>query len=517
MTIDDPCINFTLAGFFGPPDEHIRWIHPLAGLLLKNLYSLNGAVPWFCLFHLTLISCGLSFVMYSLLQTHELAEAVALFAIFFMVDAAFLSSLQFTSTAFVVAQGAMALLLAYAKTEQLKLRKELLVLASLLFLVCFMVRWRVAEISLVISAGFLFLCSSAIPPKNAKAALYTLAISLMLGELLHLGFVLDYEINAAWRGFFRWHETVNQFADFDHVNPTKAELKNAHWSENDLSMMKNFMFLDSSVFNNQTAQKILASSKTTFRASLNPDYFVRELNRVLLDSKSLVSLAAFLMVNFTLFSKPKDWLMNLIPVSIILVIDGLLICFLKAPQYVFTPLFGFPLVTIMLRARQGFLSTQSKRIIFLVLALILASSVIVMQQDEARRAKNRRTILLREIEKIAPNSKEFYLLLPFSFPIANIDPLGNPIEILNGLNFDFSSRIYPLKKRIITGFGSTDLRSLIGNPNSRFAASDYLDSINQIVRFCAEHYRYEVKFKQVYHSQELHYGIYQPQLNESRE
>lgn len=512
MTIDDLSMNLILAGFYGSPDEHVRCMHPVIGLILKYLYSTNQTLPWYALFHLALISFGLSLVLLSLLLTFRVEESMALFAVVVFVDIAFLSGIQYTSTAFLLAQGALALLLASTKNDFKGKSGTLLVLSGLAFVVSFMVRWRVAEISLLIATAFILLLHNMKTRQRTKLAIVTIATSFALGELVHYGFVTYYENNPEWKGFFRWHENVNHFADFDHVRPERSALLNARWSANDLAMMKNFLFLDASVFNNQAAETLLSKSKTAARANLSGDYIGKELNRVLLDPRSLVSLAAFSLTNFALFRKSNDWFFNIIFLYSVLAIDGILICLFKAPQYIFIPLFGFPLVATILRAPKGFLAPVKRRIAFLTMTFILASSALVIQQDDARRSKNRRIMLIREIHNIHPTAKEFYVILPFSLPLTNLSPFDNLSDILKGFNFDFSSRIYPLKKRVICGYGATDFLSVIGNPSSKFAASDYIDSINQIVSFSAEHYRLKVKFKQIYHSDELHYGIYEPHV-----
>ncbi len=512
MTIDDVTMSLALAGLTGAPDEHIKCMHPIIGFLLKGLYLSSQSIPWYGFFHLLLHSIGLSFILYALLLSRKTAEALVLFCIFFFAAISSLCAMQYTSTAFVLAQGGFVLMLAFAGNLSGTKRRHLLVLSSFAFLVSFMVRWRVAEISLCITLVYTVILYAKHKFSNAKEALIAIVIIFALGEALHFGFVCFYETDPNWKGFFKWHGIVNDYADFDRVKADSAALSKANWSNNDLAMMRCFTYLDTSVFNNQTAGAVLSASKTTARANLNQEYIAKELARLFSDPSSVISLVLLALANFGLFITGKEWLKNAVLLAVVLAIDCVLICLLKSPQYIFVPLWGFPLLATLLRAPPECLSSKRRLVAIGAVALACIVGICVLQQNEARQARNRRLILIREIANIKPTPEQLYILMPFSLPISNISPFDNPLQIFKGFNIMNSSTIYSLQARQLKRFGTHDFRKLISNPDVRFLASDYVDSANQVEKFAAEHYHLKVKLNTVYHSDELHYGAYKPEV-----
>lgn len=515
MTIDDVTMNLVLAGLTGPPDEHIKYIHPLLGHLLKALYLSNNKIAWYALFHIILHSSALSVIFIALLHRRKFAEALGLFCIFFIADLAVLCQMQHTNAAFILAQAAFAVTLSYADNPQDQNSRKLLITSVFFVLLSFMMRWRAAEISLVITLLYLLILHGTSLSKNAKEALFATMIALAAGETLHQNYISFYETDPNWKGFFRWHEIVNEYADFNRVKADTQALQNANWSNNDLAMMRSFNYLDPKIFNNDTAEIVLSAAKTTTRANLDQNYLVKEVLRLLCDPGSLVSLTLLATCNFVIFVRRKDWLMNAILLSVILLIDGFLICFLKNTQYIFVPLWGFPLLTLLLRAPADFASSKPRRIVAAICVLLCFAGALTFQQNRSRQAKNRRAILLREIAQINPTRQQLYILMPFSLPITYISPFDNPLEIFKDLNLMNSSLIYSLQARQLERFGTTDFLKLINNKNVRFLASDYVDSARQVEIFSDEHYKLKVKMVPVYHSNELHYGAYKAVVERS--
>lgn len=524
--IDDAYMCITASGFGGAPSEYIKWMHFLIGLLLKWLYLWNKEMPWFGLFHLLVHFYGLTVIYCLFLATRRRSQATILFSIFLITCYwSILTNLQFTSTAFVAAQAGFLCLLACFEENMLtgRSRSAFLGLGIFGLIVTFMIRWRVAEITLLLTA--LLGIIRHVPKERRKLLHFAVVIALTFfaGELVHATNVHYYEKNPRWSGFFEWHYIVNEFADFAHIKPNPEVLKGVGWTENDFKMMNSFIFPDAKIFNNTKARVVVSKCKDPFAALANHQMLLRETSRLLSDPYSLIAIVAILSFLFCGLQTRQERICSLLFLSAILFLDGCLIAFLKFPQYIYLPLWGLALLQMLFfttgekEKAPSWLDGQNsfgKRAIFPAISCLALVIIGLVHKDTVRKAHHSHLTLLNEIGKIKPRADQLYLHMPNTLPVSDIGPFQRPQAVLADMNISPAMFIFPRDSDKLQSFGINDFESMLGNPNIFYLSSDYMDSIQLLSTFCLQHYGKHVDFVETYHSQSLHFRIFKARIVE---
>ena len=113
---DDVFLMYTLAGGYGEAPTNLLhynhiW-HPALGWIVKSLFAVLPAINWYTVFLVIIQAAGCSAMVYVLLKRSQLFIALLFYILFFFfVEVRVLLSLNFTSSAWVLASGGYALLL----------------------------------------------------------------------------------------------------------------------------------------------------------------------------------------------------------------------------------------------------------------------------------------------------------------------------------------------------------------------------------------------------------------------
>jgi hypothetical protein len=113
---DDVFFLYTLAGGYGEPPTNLLhynygW-HPALGWVIKSLFEVSPGINWYTIFLLSIQITGCVILLYILLQRVKLLTALLFYMVFFFfIEIRILLSLNFSSSAWVLATAGFMLLL----------------------------------------------------------------------------------------------------------------------------------------------------------------------------------------------------------------------------------------------------------------------------------------------------------------------------------------------------------------------------------------------------------------------
>lgn len=181
QTSDDTESQLALSGLsLSPePNGHLRYTHAVFGQLLAILYRLNNCFPWYAMY---LYSAHLVGIAAAWLALQRIGGGPWRGGVFWLlllfVELPFLQHLQFTTAAFILAQGALLLLRTAEQAPDRRLAD--LVLPLLLFSVAAMIRWEAALLSAIVSLPIFYAERPELWRRRILLALVMLSLPVLL-------------------------------------------------------------------------------------------------------------------------------------------------------------------------------------------------------------------------------------------------------------------------------------------------------------------------------------------------
>lgn len=262
QTYDDPQMLFSLLGmvWLPAPSPLLLYSHPYIGKLLLQLYAALPAIPWYVLYLLAALWAAHLVLLYLLLKKQPPLPALAGYFLFFMlVSAHLLLHLQFTlSAALLCVAGFFLWMDGIREASRGQLWTGMLILLAGSMIRAYSC-WLVLALLLPLAALQLYAGTG----RQRLEGLISLLLALPLFVAIQLGATSCYS-SAEWQQFGRFNQLRAQFVDYLAVERIRDEgerkqlLARHAWTENDYLMLREWFFMDSSLYNIQRFEDILA-------------------------------------------------------------------------------------------------------------------------------------------------------------------------------------------------------------------------------------------------------------------
>jgi hypothetical protein len=524
QTNDDAAFMLMVSGqvLSSEPSELIYWFHPFLSYTLAWLYRLNGKVPWYGLMHLGSLVFALWAILYAVLLKGCSWQRVGLCLLCVVsLGLPFITSLQFTKTAFLAGLGGILLLattLQQDSSYRISWYRRFFRLASGIFLLILslFIRDRSLMLACVASLPVIgFLAWSAWKTGTTRRFLTVLAsVSFVL---LTLGFIAlsIYTQSPGWDRFNRLNPLKSAFLDYQHVSyttTTQPYFQEVGWSENDYRCLMSWWYVDPQVYSPEKMQAIVAHFPPTTRSSAEIHTALRSFaNHCLAEGTTWVVAplcAALALLGFRSLTALVVLLATLGGVGLVL---GFLAVFLKLPPYICQALVTTPCwVALWLSADRQKLSPASSwhfvrqtcgglLVGVVLMVLLLRSDTPLAKAVTTSRTIMQTNLALRKaLGHLAPTPSLTFIVWG-SFPYEAILPLEshNYLRGLRGIAIAALNQS-PVQQRMLEAQGISDLPRALFERDDVFLSFDSNNQITILTEYLAEHYGVAVTFTPVF-------------------
>jgi hypothetical protein len=505
-TNDDPVMSLIVSGkvVSNQPDEHMVFTHFLIGLVLKQLYLLLPAIPWYGIYLFAVHACAHVATVYVLFKQRLTWPWLSIYFVYAaVVGLLFLNALQFTTTAFLATQSGLLLgLYAFMQAAKGESRSALRCGAAgaAFLLLAALIRWHV----------FLMFFSLAIPAAcmlawsyRRQTRLLVIAgglVASMLVVLVGLSWLNDayYESDPRWSDFYSYNELrarINDLAWVYYSPETAHVFPKVGWTVNDYAMIQSWFYDDPAVYNAAKLQELLDAYPWT--ETNRGGNGVTDLLGALAGDPHVLPLLALVAFMALMLGHNKEGQTALLLTCLWVVGMLCAITFLRKPPppRVYLPMLAFPAalaltlgpalrgsaarsaalwwrwkISIPQFAFQKKLSITTRRVIpaaCVVLAAFGAMSSLSRQLDRRARVYERSQKLHQELAALASQPDKLFVGWATSIPFEVLNPLDSlqSLSHLHMLQFGWTQQCAfhaDMKAR----FGITDLpRDLLDRPD----------------------------------------------------
>lgn len=445
MTTDDLRMSFIISGKYGmlEASDYILFSNVLIGKLLKFLFSVFKSDSLYGYYLLTLLFFGNTSINYMLLKRQGFRNGFTYFLLFFFCVSVFMIlNLQFTIVACFLA---IVGVLFVASWNNLSEKKDLyLYLGSAFLIASSLVRFDSFILILVLSS-FYFLYDF-LKVKKLKLSHY------ILGAIVGLAFLLQqYSVNCynSTDRFYEFNAERAKITDYgvqerltnEELHPA---LKQANWSNNDLRMMNNWFFSDTTIYSLENTSKFTKQCGTGLKEfKLSKLYLIDDIKENYL---LFLLMLLFLMILIFRLGQKKAVIMNVI-FCFLLIIGLLSFMFFymrNPPLRIFFPCIAFLVITPLLFLQDGegdSLSSKTRKFTyygFLFLFVIISS------------------LFVRKNFKVSQNLNVRYAYLK-DFKLRNIQLTNYFIFDWGGFPYD---RLLPIESSVVSAFLEKDMKVL---------------------------------------------------------
>ena len=270
QTNDDPQMEMIAAGRGSglSADEHLVFSNVLIGHLLKILYTVAPAIPWYGSYLLGIQVLAYATLLYCVMRPGFTAWRLTLFLLYFAAVGIFsINQLQFTAVAGLAAQcGLLALLTALReRSERPAARVAGLILAAvgLIFLGSLV---RLACVVPVVIVA----CACAVGwlgwPRRRTVLVPAVATAAVCGALVCAAAAYNnayYNRDPAWRAFWRYNALRLQFNDYRlirYTSQTAPIFDAVHWTKNDYTLMLRWFYDDPAIYSEANLKHIVEAT-----------------------------------------------------------------------------------------------------------------------------------------------------------------------------------------------------------------------------------------------------------------
>ncbi len=445
-------------GFCNAPDEHLIFSNALIGLALKYLYTIAHNAPWYGIYLLTIHFLAHAALLYSTIIWRYSRRNIGLLFLFQLtIGVYFITSLQFTTTAFFAAQaGALLGLTALVKRagDPTSRLWPMLVASGGMIVLGALVRFDAFVATAVVMAPVASIILWKFARRTAlRAAIAWIASTVALALAAQAFHSHHYQQDPAWRGFFAYNALRVNFNDYcvTHFDDgTKPVFDKVHWSENDHAMVVNWFYDDPKIYSSENLRTVLTSydwqSETTLFAKLRKSFHF-------LFADTSLRVIFLLLPCFMWFAcrRGEGWSLILIYLaSALLVLLSIHLAIKEPPNRVYYPLLTFSLPLTLFCGRCGgwsrdasaqaavswnwrerlelprsFSSSISAIPYALILVAMCATLVHLCHLYQRGLAFAKSNHALRnEIAELQPDDSQLYVA--WNLPLEHVSPLDSP-------------------------------------------------------------------------------------------
>jgi hypothetical protein len=519
-TSDDVGMSMVSAGlgFAERPDDHLLYTSFIIGRCLNAIYSISPDLPWYALYLLA----SQTLAMVVIIRLLPGRGSLLIPALFLLSCLRPVEMLQFTTTAALVASAGSLLLLTGAEHSHKKgwiLR--FLFPALMLFALSALIRHLSTYLILLLTALVVVVKSLASLDRRklligllsvAAAAALTLTLSLLNGY---------HHSKGEWKNFYRMthlHYNLFETGRTKSDSPeTKAAIKKAGWSANDIAMFNNWFSLDPDLFNPNKLARLDQILPQAHNKTDPLDVFL-QLKWLLAD----ITMAPMLLVIALAIPCLKRSRFSIKSSMIFLTgIAGLLIFFIvesKLPPRLVASVLGYTslifLWCISPRKLSPLFDLSSQRksvIIGLCLALLLIPLHDRYKKDWVR-TKEGSTSIASALSKLDAKKENLYFHWPACLPLEKLLPFDNLRQyFLPELNLVFLGSDPALIAGRLKRRGIDNFVREIDRPGVFVISNAELNKL--MATYIAEHHHKKATFQLLPEQSQLPLQIYKSSLS----
>lgn len=475
---DDTYMLYTLGGGYGePPSNQLHYNHvwhPWLGAMVSKLFQLVPGINWYTIILLLFHLAGCSAFLYVLLKKAKPLTAIFFFLLLFVfIEARQLLSLSFTGTAFVLATGAMSLLV-YQLQQSLRLGSAV-IFALILLLLAGMLRLQIVWLVIALFASVAITVFNRQQIIRWGLLVAVLAVSLWGLNKLHEQYYTrhidgwkeqEQFRQALFYGYNR--QLVNNAGNGIFTDSTEAQL-----------FFAGFLY-DSVRFNTERINKI--SRGITRNRSFTSKEDLKGLYWFFIELR--VYLALFAVLFFVLFYHRQcrviqKWLLSFLA---FLLIHTYLFIYLKVTLPIHYGLLSFLLIAMVLQFKKEeyfFASTQKLKIPLFILFLLLFGWMGKRLMTENEDNKNKYQRFLCATNELNMNPDRLFIATDDAFPL-NYFYIWNTPKQYPAANLLYKDRLIThTYLQTLKRFGITNLQEALLNNKNVFLVGTALPALEK--------------------------------------
>ena len=512
QTNDDIGMTFLASGkgTSPSPNEHLRYSHVIFGMLLKFLYGVTDAVPWYGLYHFVVHFFAMAALLYAVLSSEKSLKRYLFFILYFLsIEVFFLTNLQFTVTACIAAQSAVILYITALNEDRKRL--WFLYLASMIFFIigCMV---RSSGSLLILLLGLPIISHLAWKNRKNRSRIIQMAIfwAVLIVTVTGLkSFERNYYNNdPAWSDFFEFNSMKSRIIDFDHISYTRENqhiFKEVGWSQNDFYTFRSWFYADEELFSTENVRKIVEQFPAR-KSNVSIAVIMSGFANVFSKGWLFIIVAAY----FLLFVKGGRGHRRAILSTLVLIVVMMawLIYAKRLPARVFQPMLSYFAVLCLYFGDMHLRHlSKSRKILHRVFLLFFAVAIFygaTLMYGESVSAREHSESFRATIDTLAPKKDQLFIVWGASLPYVDILPFDTMdfMENFNLISLGTTLRT-PVTKARMKEFGIDNIyRAPYEKKNIYFIVRNnkYLFLYTQFVK---EHYDVDIKFRYIFTSDDF--------------
>ena len=429
MTTDDLRMSLIISGKYGmlEASDYVLFSNVLIGKLLKFLFTIFKSESLYGYYLLTLLFFANTAINYLLVKKQGFKMGIFYFLLFFFSVSVFMIlNLQFTIVAcFLATTGVLFI----ASWNNLNEKKNLyLYLGSTFLLVSSLVRFDSFILILLLSA-FYFLYDF-LKGKRIKLSHYFLGAIVGLTFLLQQYSVNYYNSTDHFYEFNAERAKITDYGIHERLNSEQLSLalKQANWSNNDLRMMNNWFFSDTTIYSLENTSKFTKQCGTGLKEfKLSKLYLIDDIKENYL---LFLLMILFLLILIVRVGQKKVVIINLS--FCFLLITGLLSFMFfymrNPPLRIFFPCITFLIITPLLFLQDGegenFISKTRKYAYYgFLLSFVIISVLFTKKNFKVSQDLNVRYAYLKDFKLRNKQLTNYFIFDWGGFPYDRVLPI----------------------------------------------------------------------------------------------
>jgi len=255
---DDVGMMFIADGtFYGTPQPHLVFQHPVVGVVLATLYGWTTSVNWYAAWLYGLHAAALAVFLYLVFadtRTRLLARLVPLAGFGSVFITWMWLNLQFTAVAITV--GAAGVLLFSSLGARARLPAAVPLLAGALVGVSAFVRWRSFQAVLLLAIPVLVAGARRIPWRRHAWFGATILVVVLSGGAFQ---TLYYAGDDAWHDYFEFNSVRGAIHSTERMTEARdpETLAALGWSRADYDMFRSWFYLDEDLYSTERLELLV--------------------------------------------------------------------------------------------------------------------------------------------------------------------------------------------------------------------------------------------------------------------
>jgi len=509
QTNDDAVVNLAVSGALGGyPSEFLLYQHVFIGIFLKSLYLLAPNFPWYGILMYSYVYIGIVVTGYSIFRINY--NFFVLWLWLLLLITYILSSVvspQFTISASIISMSGIILL--YSSLSRpfkgKSTTKIVIIIAAGLLVLGGMIRFQALQMVLVfMSVPLLFMIIFYCNFRTLRSFIIILLTVIIFSLWLQSLNCQYYSHSLGWEQFYSYNTARSDFIDRSKViwnEQTQSVFKAVGWSQNDLHMLQQWLYLDPDIYSLKNLLFISQQMPELSEQRLTIEYLELVIKSLYEYLNSIYGFMLLLLILPALCNAPRQ--VQIIVLSSLAwgVAVFILISVTQRipPLRVYLPIL-FMLSTLILLAGYQHSAYKGKPVLIVSLLLVILS---INQFNSLKNISNENEKLQQNLAKdllaLKPKSDQLFVIWGATFPYEAFQlplqtrPLSETMHIV-GLGVGNHE---PYVQDKLRSFAIKDLYQDFYKRDDIFIiSSEYLNPF--LAEYIREHYQVRVRFETVF-------------------